>query len=131
MNEFKLIIAGGRDFDDYELLVRVMYSMQDTDFADKEVSIVSGMAKGADSLGYMFAHKHDVKVYEFNANWNQYGKSAGYKRNTEMGKFADGLLAFYSGSKGTGHMIKYMHSLNKPVTVIPYNRYIYEGIESI
>ena len=127
MNEYKLIIAGGRDFDDAAMLSRVLYAMSDVELADKAVSIVSGMARGADALGYQFAHQHGVKVYEFNANWARHGKRAGFMRNEDMGRFADGLLAFYSGSSGTRHMIHYMRSLNKPVTVIPYNGYIYES----
>lgn len=121
MNEFKLIIAGGRDFNDAELLSRTLYAMADVELADKSVSIVSGMARGADALAYRFAHSLGIKCYEFPANWKVYPRSAGYMRNTDMGKFADGLLAFWDGqSNGTRHMIDYMVSINKPVTVINY-----------
>ena len=121
MNEFKLIVAGGRDFNDAELLSRTLYAMADVELADKSVSIVSGMARGADALAYRFAHSLGIKCYEFNAQWDRYGKKAGYMRNTEMGKFADGLLCFWDGeSHGTRHMIDYMASINKPVTVINY-----------
>lgn len=121
MDEYKLIIAGGRDFDDPVMMERVMYAMQDTEFADKAVSIVSGMARGADALGYMFAHKYGVKVYEFHAQWNKYGKRAGFLRNEEMGRFADGLLAFWNEhSPGTRHMIDFMKCQGKPVTVVKY-----------
>ena len=121
MNEFKLIVAGGRDFDDYPTLVRVLNALADREYADKGISIVSGMARGADALGTKFAKEHEVMLYEFPANWNKYGKSAGYRRNEEMGNFADGLLAFWDkSSKGTEHMIKYMKSLGKPVHIIYY-----------
>lgn len=121
MKEFKLIIAGGRDFSDAALLERVLIAMADVELADKAVSIVSGMARGADALGYQFAHKHGIQVYEFHANWNKYGKRAGFIRNEEMGNAADGLLAFWDGeSKGTAHMIEYMRQLNKPVIVVGY-----------
>ncbi len=120
MNEFKLIVAGGRDFTDAALLERVMFAIADNELADRHISVVSGMARGADALAYMFANKHGIKCYEFFANWNLYGKSAGYRRNKDMGDFADGLLAFYSGSKGTGHMIGYMNSIGKPVIVVKY-----------
>lgn len=123
METFKLIIAGGRDFADYDLLTRVMYSLaDDTDFDDKEIEIVSGMARGADALGYMFAHKHDLKVHEFPAHWQRYGAKAGYMRNSEMSKFADGLLAFWDkSSKGTNHMIDQMLRLKKPVHIVEYS----------
>lgn len=121
MQEFKLIIAGGRDFTDAEHLSRVLFAMSDVELADKEVSIVSGMARGADALGYQFAKENGVTVHEFPANWNKYGKRAGFIRNEEMGSFADGLLAFWnSKSVGTANMIDCMHRLQKPVTVIQY-----------
>jgi hypothetical protein len=119
--EFKLIIAGGRDFADYDLLASTVNAMSQTVLADKHISIVSGMARGADALGYMFAHKNNVQVYEYPANWNKYGKQAGFRRNTEMGRFADGLLAFWDGkSKGTQHMLQYMTDIKKPIYLVKY-----------
>ena len=119
--EFKLIVAGGRDFTDMDKLERVLIAMADVELADRSVSIVSGMARGADALAYQFAHRHGITCYEFHAMWDRYGKKAGFMRNTQMGTFADGLLAFHDGlSKGTLHMIQYMQSLNKPVHVVHY-----------
>jgi hypothetical protein len=121
MDEYKLIVAGGRDFDDYEALCYTLNALATAEFPDKSISIVSGMARGADALGYMFAHKNNIKVYEFPAQWTRYGKSAGFRRNTEMGNFADALIVFWDGeSKGTKHMLDYMQQLNKPVYIIKY-----------
>lgn len=121
MNEFKLIVAGGRDFNDAELMARVLIAMADVELADKSVSIVSGMARGADALGYQFAQLHSIKCYPFAADWYKYGKNAGFVRNGEMAQIAHGLLAFHDGiSKGTAHMINTMRSMRKPVTVINY-----------
>lgn len=124
MSEFKLIIAGSRDFDDYWLLHRVIYALSDDPaFDGKDISIVSGMARGADALGYMFAHKNNIQVYEYPANWPKYGKRAGYVRNEAMGQFADGLVAFWDKqSRGTAHMIQFMHKQNKPVYVVEFER---------
>lgn len=119
MSEFKLIVAGGRDFNDYAVLSKALW-----DFAnaiDDEVSIISGMAKGADSLAVQWAKENNIELYEFPADWNTHGKSAGYKRNTEMGKAANGAIIFWDGqSKGTNHMINIMKQLNKYVHVINY-----------
>lgn len=120
MDEFKLIVAGGRDFTDAKMLDKAILDLAEEEYADKAISIVSGMAQGADMLGYMFAVKNNVVVYTMPADWEQHGKRAGMLRNKEMGEFADALLAFYSGSKGTKHMIDYMRKLGKPVHVIPY-----------
>ena len=122
MEEYKLIVAGSRGFNDYELLCRVLVAMGDVEFADHNVSIVSGMARGADQLAVRFAVTHDIKLYKFPANWDGLGKRAGFIRNTQMGNFADGLLAFWDGqSNGTKHMVDYMHQLKKPVHLIKYN----------
>ena len=121
MNEFKLIIAGGRDFSDYEEVNRQLIRLANGELEAYAVSVVSGMARGADALGAAVARDLGVQLYEFPADWNQYGKRAGFVRNEEMGRFADGLLAFWDGqSRGTKHMIEFMKSLGKPTRVINY-----------
>ena len=121
MQEFKLIVAGGRDFNDYDRLSLVLFALADHEFADKEVSIISGMAKGADRLGYEFAKDIGIPVHKFPADWNTYGKSAGYIRNNQMAKAADGLVAFHDGvSKGTKNMIETMQKMHKWVHVVHY-----------
>ena len=99
----KVIIAGSRNFEDYDTLKKVcdfMLSRQD------EVEIVSGAAKGADTLGEIYANEKGYPIKQFPANWKQQGKRAGYLRNEEMADYADALIAFWDGeSKGTEHMI--------------------------
>lgn len=119
--EYKLIVAGGRDFTDYDHMLRVMLAMVDHEFADKTLAIVSGMARGADALGVRLATDYKLPLYKFPANWNGLGKRAGFIRNAQMGDFADALLVFWDGqSKGTKNMVDYMHKLNKPVHIINY-----------
>lgn len=120
MDEFKLVIAGGRDFNDYEEVHRQLIRLANGELAAYAVSVVSGMARGADALGADVARDLGVQLYEFPADWNQYGKRAGFMRNEEMGRFADGLLAFYRNSPGTRHMIEFMKSLGKPTRIINY-----------
>lgn len=51
-----------------------------------------------------------------------YGKSAGYKRNSEMAEIADALIAFWDcSSKGTKDMIDIAKNKNLLVRVIKYN----------
>lgn len=123
--ELKLIVAGSRSFTDYALMCRVLIAMADVEFADVAISIVSGTAKGADALAIRFANEHNVRLYQFPANWYPNGRldrGAGYRRNAEMGNFSDGLLAFWDGqSNGTKHMIDYMRKLNKPVHINNFN----------
>lgn len=123
MSEFRLIVAGGRDFRDRERLAATVVDVAESLPEGTQTSLVSGMARGADLLAYQFAVEANVKVYEFPADWNRYGKSAGYRRNAEMADFADGLLAFWDGqSRGTGHMINLMKTRypSKPIWIENY-----------
>lgn len=100
----KIIIAGGRNFDDFNKLRQVCDEfLQD----QNNIEIVSGAYKGADLLGERFAAERNYPIKQFPADWRRYGKSAGLKRNTEMAAYADALIAFWDGeSKGTKHMIE-------------------------
>jgi len=120
MQTIKLIVAGGRDFKNYEVAEQAI-EMVRTTYAQQELIILSGMAKGADSCGWSYAKIHNVPVMEFPAKWDSYGKSAGYRRNTEMAKEADALLVFWDGvSKGTKHMIDIMQALGKQIYTVTY-----------
>lgn len=121
MTELKLIVAGGRDFNDYQMLVRELTTLAEGTYANRAISIVSGVARGADALGAHFAKEHNVKLYEFPAEWDRYGKLAGFIRNEQMGNFADALLAFWDGeSSGTKNMIHFMRASGKPHHVFHY-----------
>lgn len=99
----KVIIAGSRDFNDYNLLCERM----DFYLRDQEgVEIISGGARGADTLAIKYANERGIPVHVMNADWDKYGKSAGYKRNEQMAEAADALVAYWDGqSRGTSHMI--------------------------
>lgn len=115
---FKVIIAGGRTFTDYELLKTEADRLLEL---QTDVEIVSGTARGADQLGERYANERNYPVARFQPDWNLHGKSAGYKRNAEMADYADGLIAFWDGeSKGTKHMIDLAHQKNIHVRVIHY-----------
>ena len=99
----KIIIAGGRDFEDYKHLCGICDEVL-SHF--ENVSIVSGTARGTDRLGERYAKEHGYKVDRFPADWDKHGKRAGYLRNQQMAKYADGLIAFWDNkSKGTKNMI--------------------------
>ena len=101
---FKVIVAGGRDFTDYTLLESTMQHL----LSEKsDIEIVSGVARGADSLALRFASQNNLPIRKFPANWNLYGKSAGFRRNKEMAEYADACVCFWDGkSKGTADMIR-------------------------
>ena len=81
----------------------------------------SGDAAGADTMGARWANNNNIPIKHFPAEWDRYGKSAGYIRNAEMGEYADALIAFWNGhSTGTKHMIKTMKINKKPYLVFDY-----------
>lgn len=114
----KVIIAGGRNFNDYN---KLRESCDNILVNQKDVEIVSGTAAGADTLGERYAQEKGYEVKKFPAQWDLYGKSAGYKRNQQMAEYADGLIAFWDGkSKGTKHMIDIATNKGLKVRVIRY-----------
>jgi hypothetical protein len=68
--------------------------------------VISGCARGADSLGERWAEDRGVPIIRFPAEWDKYGKSAGYRRNAEMAEVGEALIAIWDGkSRGTEMMI--------------------------
>ena len=73
------------------------------------ITLISGGARGADSLAEAYAVARKIPIKVMHADWNKYGKSAGYRRNEEMhkelSKFENrGCILFWDGqSKGTKH----------------------------
>ncbi len=106
--EIRLIIAGGRDFSDYQLLqLETQRFLVELDFNPSKLIIVSGNAKGADSLGEDFAEKYNFPIATYPANWNLHGKAAGPIRNREMAEFGTHLIAFWDQkSSGTKNIIE-------------------------
>ena len=118
---YKIIIAGGRDFMDYNLLKEKTDKILQEKKVTHKIVIISGCARGADTLGLRYASENAFDVEEYPADWNKYGKKAGYVRNVEMAENADALIAFWDGkSKGTKHMIDIATERNLPIRVIRY-----------
>lgn len=118
---FRVIIAGGRNFDDYVILKRTMDKILAN--ITEGVVVVCGMARGADTLGEQYAREKGYEVNYFPADWNKYGKSAGYRRNEQMAQNADALVAFWDGqSRGTKHMIDLAYRYGLKVRVIRYSK---------
>lgn len=116
----KVIIAGGRDFNNYELLRQKMDSVL-RNRQDEEIIIVSGKARGADALGERYADERGYRVSEHPADWDRFGKAAGYIRNKEMAKEADALVAFWDGkSRGTKHMIDLAREHGLKISIVYY-----------
>lgn len=108
-------IIGGRDFNDYELVNSTMSQYKDI------TSIVSGGAKGADSLGAKYAFDNDIKLITHLPDWEQYGRGAGFVRNKLIIDDADVVIAFWDGkSKGTKNSIDTTKKQNKQIEIVEY-----------
>ncbi len=116
---FRVIIAGGRDFNDYSLLKTTMDKLL-ANITD-EITVLCGQAKGADTLGEQYAKEMGYAVSYYPANWERYGKYAGYLRNEQMAQNADALVAFWDGkSHGTKHMLGLALQYGLKVRIKPY-----------
>lgn len=117
----KIAVVGGRDFTDYEYVEAMC---QKNIKKGEEVLFICGKARGADTLGENFAKKYAHKYVEYAPNYLRFGRGAPNRRNMEMAKEADLVLAFWDGrSRGTKHMIDISRQLGKRVIVYPYTRW--------
>lgn len=113
----KLMVCGSRSIvnSDYVFNIIDNYVSQ----LDDDVIIIEGEANGVDSLAKRWAVNHNKQIMSFPAQWDLYGKSAGYRRNADMVNACDNCLIIWDGkSKGTAHDIELCKKLNKNYTVI-------------
>lgn len=116
----KLIVAGSRNFNNYEFVEKTLLNYLSNKHNTWE--IVSGTARGVDKLGERFASEYGYPVSMFPACWDEFGKAAGPIRNKQMADYADELIAFlYDNSRGTANMIKTMEKVGKKTTIISIN----------
>lgn len=134
----KVIIAGGRDFNDAEILKKSVEKILGNFCVQCKIlhegctncfEIVSGKAKGADTLGEEYANSHGLTIKHFPADWAMFGGNAGYVRNTQMANYADALIAFWDGkSSGTKDMINKSKEKGLIVNVLNYQGEEYDAI---
>jgi hypothetical protein len=117
----KIIIAGSRDITDYSVIENGMKKVSEkylNGVLPHGLTILSGCARGVDTLAIQWAETHNANVHKYPANWNHFGKSAGYRRNDQMAKHGDMLVAFWDKkSKGTKHMIECAQQKKIPVHI--------------
>jgi len=112
----RVLVCGGRDYENrnYVLSVLEQFAIDNSVFYNPEdnwlpsdIEIISGMARGVDTYAADWAVVNWCKLHAFYADWDKYGKAAGYIRNKQMLKEGkpDVVIAF-PGGKGTAMMIK-------------------------
>jgi predicted Rossmann fold nucleotide-binding protein DprA/Smf involved in DNA uptake len=100
-------IVGSRDCIDLHLINESVARLVERYGVD--LRIVTGGARGADTMATAAARALHVLVTEFPADWNRYGESAGFRRNNKIIERADMVLAFFSDgprSAGTSHTVR-------------------------
>lgn len=107
MDLSRIIIAGSRTLEDMPYRDFSNTASELIGKCTGDVEIVSGTARGPDSMGERYAYEHGIKCVRFPAKWELYGKAAGMIRNQMMSWYGTHLLAFHDGaSPGTAAMIK-------------------------
>jgi len=106
----KVIVAGSRGITNYQIVLAAM-EMADLVLGIRPTEVVSGKARGVDTLGERWAHRYRVPVKGFPASWRTedgtLDKGAGHRRNEKMAAYADALVAVWDGSStGTADMIR-------------------------
>lgn len=135
----KLIIAGGRNFGNWETVKRTIdYFLSETD--DKDIEIVSGRCSdkkgvhtfttsegikvyGADGLGEKYALLRGYKVRPFPADWDRYGGRAGPIRNREMAKYGTHAVVYWDvTSRGSRDMIAQAKQYKCKLKIVRYDK---------
>lgn len=110
-----IAVIGSRHFSDYKLLESTLASLPEI------TQIISGGAKGADSLAEMYARQHQIPLVVFKADWKKYGRSAGIARNREIIEAAEMVVVFWDGkSKGTASSLALARTKGIPVRVVMF-----------
>jgi hypothetical protein len=116
----KVIIAGSRGITDYGILCK---AIKESQFDEDQgiTSIISGLAKGPDSLGRLYGKYFNIPVIDMPANWDSDGKAAGFIRNQAMANLCDhedALIAIWGGvSKGTSDMVNRAKKRNMKIFI--------------
>ena len=115
----RLIIAGGRKFTDLALMTEKLdHLIKKT---DEKITVIIGTARGADETGERYAALRGLDVERYPAQWDTYGRSAGYRRNELMASLATHCVVFWDGqSRGSKHMIDLAKAQGLEVRVVRY-----------
>lgn len=126
---FYLLVAGSRGFNDYATLEAQCDKLIAARSGGKQVVIVEGGARGADELAGQYAKNRGYELVVMKADWDKFGKSAGYRRNEAMhlkiasctGDNDRACICFWDGeSRGTKHNFMLAEDYKNPIFVYGY-----------
>ena len=116
----KLAIVGSRKFNNKELFTKYINNwIEKNGIPDL---IISGGARGADTMAEQYAKKHNIPMKIFRPEYDKslsYDPAAPLRRNTKIAEACTHVLAFIKGeSRGTRDTIKKAENMKKDVTVV-------------
>lgn len=110
-------VVGSRTFHNYSFMQLVLNRVT-LNVMEQPLTIISGGAKGADSLAKQYCEAVGIQIIEILPDWNKYGKSAGPIRNKEIVERSDYIIAFWDGkSRGTKYTIDMAERVGKKVFI--------------
>lgn len=110
----KIAVIGSREIDNINLEKHLPPECDE---------IVSGGARGVDTLAAEYAKAKGLKLTVFRPDYDSFGRAAPIIRNKEIVNYADGVIAFWDGtSRGTAFVIDYCEKTKKPVKVVRMRR---------
>jgi hypothetical protein len=119
MTLLRLAVVGSRHYLDYQEFSRALDLLLSTWHGT--VELVSGGARGADSLAERYGREHGLPVKVFPADWDQHGRAAGMIRNREIVQYCTAAVAFWDGeSRGTRNSIELAKRAGKPTFVFNF-----------
>lgn len=118
----KLLVCGSRTIDDAIFIKNAIDTLIcDQNWNKQDITIIQGEAKGVDSIAKLWAKFNKLPVESYPAEWDKYGKRAGFIRNEVMVKLCDYCLILWDGeSHGTKNDIELCKKHNKPYKLIIY-----------
>lgn len=121
----KTIVAGSRDITEYQLVHDAIYT---SPWLITE--IVSGGARGVDTLGEQAAAAFGIPTKIFPADWDTHKRAAGPIRNQQMAEYSEGLIAIWDGkSTGTWDMIKRARKHKLRVHIVQPKLMFYDDLD--
>lgn len=124
--ELRVVVAGSRTFNNYAIVEKTLNKFI-KEHPNNRITIVSGTARGADQLGEQYARDKSILLKRFPAQWEQFGKRAGFLRNIQMLDYIDTsdcdsfIIAFWDGkSNGTKQLIDNAKKRNIPYQIITF-----------
>lgn len=113
----KIAIVGSRTISDTELVIKFILECHEFDL--EYDTIISGGARGVDTIAENFAKRYKIKTKIFKPQWDKYGKQASFIRNADIIGNCDKCICIWDGeSLVTKHDIELCNQMSKPCYVL-------------